>query len=290
MKKIRNICLLFIVAVMLSGCLFKRDSMENIEIYTTVYPINYLIDCLYGSNSSIFSIFPNGVNIDEYQISDKKLEEYSNKDLFVFNSLDRDKDRDIAIKLINKNKNLKVIDVSVGMSLNNSVEELWLNPYNYLMMAQNLKTGLDQYISDPYLKKEIENNYEDLKFNLSKLDASLKDTINDADYKTIVVDSDALLFLEKYNLKVISLEENENLTEPKINEVKKLIEDGNIKYIYSLSRESNSKVKEIVDSYKIELIYLNSMNSIDGDISNSNDNYLTIMNSNIEKLNKELLK
>lgn len=288
MKKIRNICCLLVMFMILTGCVFKRDTMENIDIYTTVYPINYLVNCLYGTNSQIYSIYPNGVNLDKYQLSDKKIAEYSSKDLFVFNSLDRD--RDIAIKLINKNKNLKVIDVSVGMSVNNSVLELWLNPYNYLMMAQNLKNGLNQYITDPYLIKEIENNYEDLKFNLSKLDASLKDSINDAKYKTIVVDDDALLFLEKYNLKVISLEDNEKLDEPKINAVKKLIEEGSIKYIYTLNRETNAKVKKIVDDYKLELIYLNSMNSVDGDISNTNDNYLTIMNNNIEKINKELNK
>ena len=288
MKKIKKICCLLAMFMLLTGCIFKRDTMEDIDIYTTIYPINYLVKCLYGTNSQIYSIFPNGVNLDTYQLSDKKIAEYSNKDLFVFNSLD--KDRDVAIKLINKNKNLKVIDVSVGMSVNNDVLELWLNPYNYLMMAQNLKNGLNQYITDPYLVKEIDNNYEDLKFNLSKLDATLKDTINDARYKTIVVDDDALLFLEKYNLKVISLEDNENLDEPKINAVKKLIEEGTIKYIYTLSRETNDKVKKIVDDYKLELIYLNSMTSVDGDISNTNDNYLTIMNNNIEKINKELNK
>ena len=288
MKKIKYLCTILFVTLLLSGCVFKRDTMENIDIYTTVYPINYLIKSLYGTNSRVFSIYPNGVNLNEYQISDKKLDEYSKKDLFVFNSLD--KDRDIAVKLINKNKDLKVIDVSVGMSLTNSVEELWLNPYNYLMMAQNLKNGLDQYITDPYLIREIDNNYEDLKYNLSKLDANLKDTINNAKYSTIVVDNDALLFLEKYNLKVISLEDNKNLTEPKINEVKKLIEDGSIKYIYSLNSESNNTVKNLINDYKIELYRLNGMNSIDAEISNNNDNYLTIMNSNIDKLNKELVK
>ena len=288
MKKIKYLITLLCITLLLTGCVFKRDTMENIDIYTTVYPINYLINCLYGNNSRVFSIYPNGVNLNEYKISDKKLEEYSKKDLFVFNSLD--KDRDIAVKLINKNKKLKVIDVSVGMSLTNSVEELWLNPYNYLMMAQNLKNGLDQYITDPYLKKEIDNNYEDLKYDLSKLDANLKDTINNAKYNTIVVDNNALLFLEKYNLKVISLEDNQELTEPKINEVKKLIENGNIKYIYSLNNDTNNTVKKLIEDYKIELFRLNSMNSIDAEISNSNDNYITIMNNNIEKLNKELIK
>lgn len=288
MKRIRRCCYLFLMLIMLTGCFFKRDTMEDIDIYTTVYPINYLVSCLYGSNSRIFSIYPNGVNINEYELSDKKLEEYSKKDLFVFNSLDID--RDYAVKLINKNKNLKIIDVSVGMNYTNSVEELWLNPYNYLMMAQNVKNGLEQYITNPYLIEEINNNYETLKFNLSKLDASLKDNIKNANYNTIVVDNDALLFLEKYNLKVISLEENDDLTEPIINEVKKLISDNEIKYIYSLDKISNDEVNNLLSEYEIELLTLNGMNNIDGEISNSNDNYLTIMNENIELLNKELIK
>lgn len=288
MKRIRRCCYLFLMLIMVTGCFFKRDTMEDIDIYTTVYPINYLVSCLYGSNARIFSIYPNGVNISEYQLSDKQLEEYSKKDLFIFNSLD--KDRDYAVSLINKNKDLKVIDVSVGMTYNNSVEELWLNPYNYLMMAQNVKNGLEQYITNPYLIEEINTNYETLKYDLSKLDASLKDNINSANYSTIVVDNDALLFLEKYNLRVISLENNENLTEPVVNEVKKLISDGKIKYIYSLDKTSNDIVNNIINKYEVELLSLNGMNSIDAEISNTNDSYLTIMNENIELLNKELLK
>ena len=81
MKRIRRIFCLLLITFMLSGCFFKRDTMEDIDIYTTVYPINYLVNCLYGNNSTIHSIYPTGVNINEYTISDKKLEEYSNKDI-----------------------------------------------------------------------------------------------------------------------------------------------------------------------------------------------------------------
>ena len=142
------------------------------------------------------------------------------------------------------------------------------------------------------LRDKINENveYMILKYDLSKLDADLKDDITNANYKSIVVDNDTLLFLERYNLEVISLEENENLTEPTINEVKKLIKDGKIKYIYSLNSTSNETVNSLIDSLDIELLTLNSMNSIDGQISNTNENYLTIMNDNIELLNKELFK
>ena len=288
MKLLKKGLLLGSVLFLLSGCFFKRDSMEDITIYTTSYPINYLVDYLYGNNAKIYSIFPTGVNIDEFEISDKKVKEYANSDLFVFNSLDID--RDYAVKLINKNEDLKLIDVSMGMNYDYDVHELWLNPYNYLMMAQNLKNSLNNYISNPYLTEEVESNYETLKFELSKLDATVKELAINSSYKTIVVDNDLFKFLEKYDIRVISLEENENLTEPIINEVKKLINDGDIKYIYSITNENNDTVNSLLDSYDIELVTINDMRSVDGGVTNTNDSYLTIMNNNIELLKKELLK
>ena len=43
------------------------------------------------------------------------------------------------------NENLKIIDTSLSISYDYSVRELWLNPNNYLMLAQNLKNGLPIY-------------------------------------------------------------------------------------------------------------------------------------------------
>ena len=295
MKKFRNLLLGFIMMFLLSGCDLKLDSnsMDNINIYTTLYPINYLITNLYGEHSNIQSIYPSGVNPSDFELSDKKLGEYANTDLFVFNSLDRD--RDFAVDMINKNKNLKVIDVARGMAYDNDIAELWLNPYNYLMMAQNTKDGLLGYIDDPSLisnneKNGINDKYEEMKYDLSRLDADMKETISLARYNTIVVDSNLFKFLEKYNLKVISLEENDDLTDTMVNEAKKLINDGQVKYIYSSSTETNDTCKNLIDNYGVELITINTMNSIDGGITNSNESYITIMNNNLELLNKELYK
>ena len=292
MKKIK-LFMLLISIFLLSGCNITKDSMEDIEVYTTIYPIKYLIDSLYGTNSTIYSIYPSGVNPEEFKLSDKKLEEYSKTDLFVFNSLDRD--REFAVKMINNNKNLKVIDVSMGMTYENNITELWLNHYNFLMMAQNTKNGLLEYIDNPYLISNsdgtgIENRYDELKYNLSRLDADIKEAISLAPNKTIVVDNDMFKYLEKYNLNVISLEDNDNLNENIIYEVKKLIRNGNIKYIYSSSEETNSVCKSLIDEYGVSLLTLNTMESIDGGITNSNENYITIMNNNLDLLNKELYK
>lgn len=292
MKK-KLLLILLATILMLSGCSFTKDSMEDITVYTTIYPVKYLIDTLYGEYSTINSIYPSGIDPSDFELSDKKLKEYANTDLFVFNSLDID--RDFAVDMININKDLKIIDISLGMTFDNDIAELWLNPYNYLMMAQNTKNGLLEYVDNPYLisnndKTGIEDKYDELKYDLSRLDADMKEDIELASYKTIVVDNDVFKFLEKYNLKVISLEENDNLNENTINEVKKLINNKQIKYIFSSKEETNETCKKLIDNYGLELVTLNTMETIDGGITNSNESYLTVMNNNLDLLNKELYK
>ena len=295
MKILKKLSLLLIIPLLITGCNLNisNDSMENIEIYTTIYPINYLTNYLYGEHSKIHSIYPAGVDVDNYKLSKRKLKEYSSSDLFIFNSLDIDKD--YAVEMINKNSKLKVIDVSLGMKFDKSVEEFWLDPSNYLMMAQNIKDGLLEYINNPYLvsnkdKTGIEDKFEDLKYDISKIDANLKEVVNNASYKTIVTDTDILKYLEKYGIAVISLEENENLSSNTLSEVDKLISENKIKYIYSTKEETNSTAKNLIEKNKLELVTINTMRSVDGGITNSNDNYITIMNNNIDLLKKELYK
>lgn len=290
MKFIKKICLLFMVLLFLSGCDLTNSDMEDINIYTTIYPINYLLESLYGKHSNIYSIYPLGVDLDSYKLSERKIKEYSKSDLFVFNSLDEKRDRDYAVKMINNNSKLKVIDVSTGMDYNNSVIELWLNPYNYLMMAENIKDGLSEYINNPYLIEDIEKNYETLKLDVSKVDADLTESIKSAKYKTIIVDNDTFKFLEKYGLKVISLEDNDNYSLNTLEEAKKLISEKKVKYIYSLDEKSNSVVNDLIKQVGGEVVTINDMYSVDGGITNTNDNYLTIMKSNISLIEKELYK
>ena len=332
----KKIILLILSIFLLTGCsLFKSDALMDVDVYTTTYPVSYIINYLYGDNANIYSIYPNGVNFKEYELSEKKINEFAKSSLFVFNS--QDIDRNYAVSMLNKNSNLKLIDATLGMNYTYSIEELWLNPYNYLMMAKNTKTSLNEYIEDPYLNKEINQKYEELQYELSKLDATYKETLKNAKYTTIVTDNELFKFLEKYNIEVISLEEDiktitikdgDNLSDISkeynvsisdiltynnkldetikigetikipvktietsvINKVKKLISENKIKYIFSDNTESNSIVNNLINTYKLELVSINTMYSIDGNVNNSNENYLTIMNDNLELFKKELYK
>ena len=40
----------------------------NITIYSTSYPIEYIVDTLYGKNSNVKSIYPDGVDVSKYSL------------------------------------------------------------------------------------------------------------------------------------------------------------------------------------------------------------------------------
>ncbi len=288
MRIFKKLSLLIIISLLFTGCDIENKDMENINIYTTTYPLNYLISSLYKDNGKVFSIYPTGVDISKYKISNRKLKEYSESDLFVFNSLD--KDRDYAVKMINNNSNLKVIDVATGMDYENKIEELWLNPYNYLMMAENIKEGLNEYIQNPYLVEQVNKNYKELDYNISKIDADLTEMVDNATYKTIVTDNDLFKYLEKYGLRVISLESDDKLSLNTKEEVEKLIKTRQIKYIYRSNKNNNNTINYLIKTYQIQPIDINTMYSIDGGITNTNDDYLTIMKKNINLIKGELYK
>ena len=202
MKRFKLILTILIATLLFTGCdMIKVDNMEDIDIITTSYPLEYIIKTLYGEHALIKSIYPDGVDTYTYEITEKGLKDYSKEDLFVYVSYGRDKD--IAVNLLNKNKNLLIIDGSLGMKPD-YIDELWLNPSNLLMVALNVKNGLQEYINNSYLIKEIDKNYDDLKIKLSMLDAEIKLTAENSNNKTIVSGTKSLNYLKKYGFNIIS--------------------------------------------------------------------------------------
>ena len=160
-----------------------------------------------------------------------------------------------------------------------------------LMVCQNIRKGFEEYITNPYLLKEVEDNYENLKLEISKLDVELKEVTENSNNSTIIVSNDVFKFLEKYNFDVISLEENENLTTKIVDDVKTLIRNGTVKYIYLIDGEEKSEtINNIINETKVSTLTLNSLSTITSKQRQDNEDYLTIMRDNIQALKKGLIK
>ncbi len=288
MKKIVSIFILTVLVFSLTGCL-KRDTMEDITIYTTNYPTEYITNRLYGEYSTINSIYPDGVNINNYKLTEKQTQDYSSADLFVFNGLSNEKDYVEPMREINKD--LKIIDTTLYMEYNNSIEELWLDPSNFLMMAQNIKSGFNEYIDSYYLNNQIEEKYEELKIEASNLDAKIKEVISNGNSTTIVASSNLFKYLEKYGVTVYSLDESNSDVNAIYNQAVNMINNGKIKYVFTIANEdSNSTVKKLIQNTNVETQEWNTISNLTETQRSNNEDYFTIMNSNLELLKNELYK
>ncbi len=277
----KKLILCFICIFMLSGC--KKDSMENIQIYTTTYPIEYITKKLYGEYSNISSVYPNEV-ID---LSDKLLSDYSKGNLFVYNGLSNEKD--YAVKMINKNKDLMIVDATMGMEIENGIEELWINPSNFLMLCLNIKNGMKEYITNSFLKRKIDENYDNIYLEISELDAEIKLLVENADDNNILVSNNVFNFLSKYNVNILSLDEDNTLNDKLINDIKSEIENENIKYIIMLPDDVLSdEANKLINNYNIEKLYFNPLTTLSEEDTNNGEDFISIMQENLNVLKKEL--
>ena len=244
------------------------------------------MDNLYGEHSIIKSIYPNGVDINNYSLTEKQIRDYSKADMYIFNGLTKEKD--YVIDMVNNNHNLMIIDASSTIEYSNSVEEIWLDPSNFLMMALNIKNGLNDYITNHYLKNSIEENYENLKIKISNLDAKLKLLYENATTTTIITDTNTLTFLEKYGFNIISLDSN-TVTDKMISDAINHLNKMSNKYILTLDANNSSDVvNRVVDKTKAELLTIHKLSNLTDKEKANKEDYITLFNQNIEQLKKAL--
>jgi len=282
----KKIFLLLIMTFLLTGC-FKRDEMEDIDVITSIYPIEYVTNRLYGESSTVSSIYPKGIEQKDYEITDKQIKDFSKKDLFIYNGLDIE--REYATKFLNENKSLKIIDASFGISYINNPKEVWLNPSNLLMMAQNIRNDLQNYITNPYMIEEIETAYELLKVDITQVDTEFSKVSESAINKQIITEDETFNFLTKYGYEIINLTERGVIIDKNLKKAENLLEKKELSYVFLMDNDqTNDKITALKSTYKIEFLTLKTLATVsDEDVAN-NEDYLSIMLNNIEKIKQEV--
>ena len=280
MNIIKKAVMLGLASCLVSGCSLTKDSLEDASIYTTVYPIEYLTEFLYSDYADIDSIYPNGADITTYELTEKQLESYARSDLFIYNGLGNEKN--IAKDMININDDLLIIDVSNGLNYTHGIEELWMSPNNYLMLAKNIKDYLIEYLESTTIIDYVQNKYAELAEILSLKDADLRAIGKEASENgtnTLIVSNDVFKYLENYGFEIISLDEA-SLTDSILNSVREEFAEENYDTIIILDNNYTDNINSIIEKYDVNTINVSSMASF---TEGSND-YITVMQRFIDDI------
>lgn len=284
----KKVILLIICLFIITGCT-KNNKFNEENVYTTIYPLEYATSYLYSDYANIKSIYPNEVNIKKYKLTSKQKKLYSEGKTFIYNGLTNEVK--IAVDFLNNNDELQIIDGMKNMKYEYGIEELWLDPAYYLMIARNIKESLIDYEKNAINKEKIKEKYDKLKIFISEIDVELTMVGRNAKSNTLIVANNSLEYLNKYNIKVYSIDPSNENYEKNISETKKLAKDKKIMYIYKLNdTKLNEEITNLSKTYNLEIINIHSLKNLTEEEKKNNENYLTLMNKNIEELKKELLK
>lgn len=280
----KKVIVLLMSLFLLTGCL-EEEKLDKIA-YTTYYPLEFATNYMYKDFATVKSIYPNGIDTSKYTLTDKQKSIYASSDMFVYAGVTDEVK--LAAEFLNTNQNISIIDGTKGLSYTSEVCELWLDPSNYLMIARNIKSTLIDYANNVYDEEKIDKLYDELKIKISEIDVDLTMMGKNASKKNILVTNDSFNFLSKYNINVISIKEGDTKS---INDAKKLINSGEIKYAYVLRGNTLSEeIETFIKNYNLEKIEIDSMYTITDEDKNNGNDYLSIMTENINKFKTELFR
>lgn len=296
----------------------EEESKDQIKITTTVFPIASFAKQIGGDHVSVNSIYPPGTDIHTFEPSQKDMIEYSKSDLFFYTSDDLDTMTTNITKSIKKD--VEVVAVAKDISKENilahnhdhgheghdhATEEkhnheghnhgendphVWLDPIHSITMAKAIKDELVKH--DKSNKEEYEENFKELKEELTKIDEKLHTVTESAKHQEVYISHESIGYLADHygfeQVGVSGLNNEEPTQKDIINVVKKIKKDG-AKHILVEQNVSSKTVDMIKEQTKVEPVEFHNLSTLTKEEeTEDNITYQSIMQKNIDALKKAM--
>lgn len=296
MKKL--FVIIAILAIIFTGCT-KNDNLSadhegKLLVYASFYPLYFLADEIGGDNIELETVIPHGVEPHDYEPSVSQLKELNEAQVFIYNGADFESWVDKMIGSVIDEK----ITINASEYCDLIIEEgatdphIWLDPENMINIGKAIK---DRFVKLDHSNKEIyEENYEILKNRLEELDKRYYKELENKKMDSIIVSHKAFGYMaRRYGFEQISVAGISPDQEPSpraIADIIDLAKDKNYKYIFLESMASPKTVETIAEETNLETLVLNPIEGLTEEEMESGKDYITIMEENLEKLIKALVK
>ncbi|MDD2492935.1 MAG: zinc ABC transporter substrate-binding protein [Bacilli bacterium] len=306
MKKTLFFFILIGLVFVIAGC----KSSDEADIYTTVYPIEFVAKEIVKDKKTVKSVYPRGGEVHDYEPYPKQIIAIADCDILFYIGLGLEPFIENA--LTTTFRDLKTVKVTDGLQLvemdgthTHSKEEesdidthiydthVWLDPLSLVGITNTVLQEL--IVVYPEYSEEFSNNAEALILELEALHNEYVEALADEmiTSKTIMVDHDAYAYWTfRYGINRIKLRsDNEsNEVDPatliaKINQAKEL----GIKYIIASKNETKSALfDQYLTNLNAEEEELHHLGTITTNELKVGKNYLSIMRDNLQVLIKVL--
>lgn len=328
MKRILKGSVLFLL-LFLAACGNSEEKVESdnqpVQVYTTVYPLQYFAERIGGESVNVSSIYPAGANEHTFEPTQKDMMALADADLFFYIGLGLEGFVENAKKTLAEEhvKMVATVDAVSDEQLEEadhvheeatteeshdheheyeSAEEheghdhgdidphVWMSPKISQSLALSIKDSLVEI--SPEQKETFEKNYEELINELQQLDADFEEMAQAAKNKTFFVSHAAFGYIANtYGLEQLAVAGLNSQDEPSQKELTKLIdlaEEKNISYIL-FEQNVSSKLTEVIQrEIGAESLVLHNLGVLSKEDIENKETYFTLMHKNLETLSTVL--
>lgn len=295
-----------------------KISEDKFNVVTSFYPIYEFTKAIGGDDVNVINLLPTGVEPHDWTPRSQDIVNTSKAGLFLYNGAGLEAWVPNFLKGLDKDSNVKAVEVSAGIHLIDSEEEehthegeehddhaheneqheddghnhgsidphTWVSPKSALVMAENIKNSLVE--ADPEHKTGYEERYGELKQQLEDLDTKFTEQLSNVSQKEIVVSHQAFGYLARdYGLtqhSIMGLSPDAEPTGQDIVKLAKLVKEEGIRYIFFEELVSDKLAKTLASEAGVETMVLNPVEGLTKEQLENGDNYFTLMEKNLQNL------
>ncbi|WOV83396.1 zinc ABC transporter substrate-binding protein [Sporosarcina jeotgali] len=313
---------LLLLTLILGACGKKNTAEEGksddgkLDVYTTVYPLQYFAERIGGDTVSVKSIYPAGTDEHTFDPTQKEMMKLADADLFFYVGLGLEGFVENAEKTL-KNQHVKLLSTGDHIDPSKLMEghhheadeeehghdhedehhseghmdpHVWISPVLSLDLAASVRDGLiDQA---PENTQMYEENFEALKSDLEELDQEFAAMADHASSKAFFVSHAAFGYLaHQYGLEQISIAGLNTQNEPSQKELAHIVEEAKEKNVKTILFEQNvsSKLTKVVQNeIGADSAILHNLSVLTKEDLADKEDYFSLMKRNIKVLSEAL--
>ncbi len=267
---------------------------HKLSVITTLFPLYDFANIIGGDKVNVVLLLPPGVESHSFEPKPSDVVKINESDFFVYTGKYMET---WAEDIINgmTNKNVKVIDSSIGIQLAKDDEHehegvdphIWLGFDNAQIMVDNIANAFTE--KDPDNAAYYKNNAGEYKSKLVALDNEYRTTLTKCESKDIVYGGHyAFGYLSKrYGLQYFAAQGISPDAEPTANDLISLVDQirkNNIKYIFYEELTSPKISETLAKETGSRMLLLNAAHNLSKDDFENKVTYISIMEKNLNNL------
>lgn len=281
----------------------EKNESKKLEIYTSIYPLYDFAVKVGGDKVNVTNLVPAGTEPHDWEPATTDILSLEKADMLIYNGAGMEHWVDEVSASLEK-KDLILLEASEGIKLlegsepegeeeNKEIGEehnydphIWLSINNAKKMMENMKNAIEG--ADPANKDFYEANYQKYAKEFDALDLKFREELSAVTNKDIIVAHQAFSYLcADYGLNQVAIEGLAADSEPDAKRMAEIInfaKDKKIKTIFFEELVSPKVAQTIASEIGAKTAVLNPLEGLTQEQLNEGEDYLSIMEDNLNTL------